>query len=126
MNYRLRFTVHSSRFGPRIHSAGRLVFISSMIGQVTSEKSPRISVLGIPIDVLTMDQTIERIEEFIKTREPHTVITADSSGIVEANKDADFFAIFQAADLITADSVGVLWAARRKGTPLPERVSGVD
>lgn len=97
-----------------------------MIGQVISQQSPRISILGVPIDVLTMDQAIARIEEFIATGQPHSVITADSSGIVEAHKDPEFFSIFQSADLITADSVGVLWAARRKGTPLPERVSGVD
>ncbi len=97
-----------------------------MIGQVTSEPSPRISVLGVPIDVLTMDQTIARIEEFIRSKEPHTVITADSSGIVEAHNDPEFFKIFQSADLVTPDSVGVLWAARKKGTPLPERVSGID
>lgn len=54
------------------------------------------------------------------------VITADSSGIVEAHRDPEFFEIFQSADLVTADSEGVLWAAKRMGTPLRERVSGVD
>jgi len=30
------------------------------------------------------------------------------------------------ADLVTPDSEGVLWACKRQGKPMPERVSGVD
>ena len=40
--------------------------------------------------------------------------------------DPDLLQIVRDADLVTADGVGVLWAARRAGSPLPERVSGVD
>jgi len=97
-----------------------------MIGQIESELSPRVRVLGIPIDDLSMDATVKRIVEFIESGRPHIVITADSSGIVEAHRDSEFFEIFQSADLVTADSVGVLWAAKRMGKPLHERVSGVD
>ena len=35
-------------------------------------------------------------------------------------------AIWRRADLVTPDSTGVLWAARRSGFPLAERVSGVE
>jgi N-acetylglucosaminyldiphosphoundecaprenol N-acetyl-beta-D-mannosaminyltransferase len=75
---------------------------------------------------MTMDEALSRLEAFIKSGEPHVVVTADSSGIVEARKDAEFLAILHSADLVTADSVGVIWAAKRKGEPVPERVSGVD
>lgn len=73
-----------------------------------------------------MDGAIERIEEFIESGEPHLVVTADSSGVVLAQDDPQFFDLLQHADLVTPDSVGILWAAKRAGTPLPERVSGVD
>ena len=91
-----------------------------------SEQNPRVQILGIPIDRLTMDQTIDRLEQFIAEGTPHQVVTADSSGIVLAQSDPHFFQILQTADLVTADSVGVIWAAKRQGEPIPERVSGVD
>lgn len=73
-----------------------------------------------------MDQTIDRLESFIKEGTPHQVVTADSNGIVLAQSDSELFEILNTAELVTADSVGVIWAAKRKGEPLPERVSGVD
>lgn len=73
-----------------------------------------------------MDGAIARIEEFIASGGPHIVVTADSSGVVLAQDDAEFFDLLQNADLVTPDSVGILWAAKRAGDPLPERVSGVD
>lgn len=97
-----------------------------MIGQAVSPPTSRVTILGIPVDRLTMDETVARVESFIASGAPHMVVTADSSGIVEAGRDQEFFEIMQTADLVTADSVGVVWAAKRKGMPLPERVSGVD
>src|SRR5256885_15455576 len=40
--------------------------------------------------------------------------------------DPAFEALLRRADLALADGAGVLWAARRLGHPLPERVPGVD
>jgi N-acetylglucosaminyldiphosphoundecaprenol N-acetyl-beta-D-mannosaminyltransferase len=43
-----------------------------------------------------------------------------------AQEDAPLHAIIAHADLVTPDSIGVLWAAKRAKTPLAERVSGVE
>jgi N-acetylglucosaminyldiphosphoundecaprenol N-acetyl-beta-D-mannosaminyltransferase len=86
----------------------------------------RIHLLGVPISRVTGGEALERIREFIRSREPHLVVTADSSAVVIASEDEEFRRIVNAADLVTPDSTGILWAARRLGFPLPERVSGVD
>lgn len=86
----------------------------------------RVEILGAPVDCLTMDEAMARLEAFILSKEPHLVVTADSSGLVIAQDDAEFLRILQTADLVTPDSAGVLWAARRKGVKLEARVSGVD
>jgi N-acetylglucosaminyldiphosphoundecaprenol N-acetyl-beta-D-mannosaminyltransferase len=54
------------------------------------------------------------------------VVTADAAGIVQAQQDPQFMEILRSADLVTPDSAGVLWAAKKKGHPIRERVSGVD
>jgi N-acetylglucosaminyldiphosphoundecaprenol N-acetyl-beta-D-mannosaminyltransferase len=73
-----------------------------------------------------MAETLGLIEEYIKGDRCHLIITADASGMVQAQTDDYFKSLFDEADLITPDSAGVLWAAKRAGTPLAERVSGVD
>jgi N-acetylglucosaminyldiphosphoundecaprenol N-acetyl-beta-D-mannosaminyltransferase len=73
-----------------------------------------------------MDRVLERIDAFISSKEPHIVVTADSSGLVAATRDPEFKEILLNADLVTPDSIGIVWGARRAGQPVPERVSGVD
>lgn len=85
-----------------------------------------IDLLGVPVARLGMGETLEVLASFVASGEPHLVVTADASGIAQAQTDPDLMAIYQCADLVTPDSVGVLWGARRKGQTLPGRVSGVD
>ena len=85
-----------------------------------------VKILGVEVDNLTVDGCLDRIAEFIAGDTPRLVVTADASGIVQAQRDPELMEIYRVADLVTGDSVGVLWAAKRKGTPLSEKVSGVD
>lgn len=87
---------------------------------------PRVHVLGVPVDQLTMNQALDRIETMIESGDPHLVVTADSSGIVMAQTDEDLMALYRRAELSTPDSTGVVWAMKRKGSPQAERVTGVE
>jgi N-acetylglucosaminyldiphosphoundecaprenol N-acetyl-beta-D-mannosaminyltransferase len=73
-----------------------------------------------------MPQALEVIEGFIKSGEPHLVVTADSSGLYAQLTDPEFHDLLLNADLITPDSFGVIWAAKRLGKPIEGRVSGVE
>lgn len=84
------------------------------------------SVLGFPVDLLTMESALATIEEFIAEGGSHVVVTADAAGLVTATQDEEHAEVLRSADLVTADSVGVLWAGKRAGHPFPHRVSGVD
>jgi N-acetylglucosaminyldiphosphoundecaprenol N-acetyl-beta-D-mannosaminyltransferase len=81
---------------------------------------------GVRVDRVTMDETLDAIDRFIRSGEPHHVITLDASMCVFAGEDEDLRRIVAAADLVTPDSAGVLWACRKYGSPLPQRVSGVE
>ncbi|MBX3119178.1 MAG: WecB/TagA/CpsF family glycosyltransferase [Fimbriimonadaceae bacterium] len=99
--------------------------MTSLTSSGTTERD-RVEVLGLPVDRVTMSQALETIEGFIAEGSPHLVVTADSSGIVQAQTDPEWFGIFAEADLVTPDSIGVVWAAKRAGKPVKDRVSGVD
>lgn len=86
----------------------------------------RVSILGIPVDRVTMSETLDTIEQYVASGKPHLVVTADACGIAQAQNDPVLKEIYLTADLVTPDSVGVLWAAKRQEEPIGARVSGVD
>ena len=89
-------------------------------------ETPTVRILDLPIHRLDMDAALNRMDKFIASGTPHHVITADASMLVMAQDDAELRAIVANAELVTPDSAGVLWAAKRQNLPLIERVSGVE
>ncbi|MBI3948805.1 MAG: WecB/TagA/CpsF family glycosyltransferase [Armatimonadetes bacterium] len=85
-----------------------------------------IQIFGVKIHRVTMDQAVDAVTGFLHEGGPHQVITADSSMLVMARRDEELRRTINDAALVTPDSFGVTWAARRLGRPLPERVTGVD
>jgi N-acetylglucosaminyldiphosphoundecaprenol N-acetyl-beta-D-mannosaminyltransferase len=83
------------------------------------------NILGIRVDAVDMETALAQMEDFIESRKPHLVVTADASGIVMAQTDPELHRIMNSADLVTPDSTGILWAAKQLGYNLPEKVSGV-
>lgn len=86
----------------------------------------RVWILGSPVDRVGPVEALDRIEALLKDPNFHLIVTADASGLVLARTDPEFAAILRRAALVTPDSAGVLWAARRRGRPIPARASGVE
>lgn len=83
-------------------------------------------ILGVPIDRVTVNETLAQLEYFIASGRPHLVVTADATAVVIAQSSPEFMQLVESADLVTPDGNGILWAGKHKGTRFPERVSGVD
>jgi N-acetylglucosaminyldiphosphoundecaprenol N-acetyl-beta-D-mannosaminyltransferase len=96
------------------------------ITTATPPSLPVVHLLGLPVHNVDMDTVLTTIDSFIHTRASHHIVTADASMLVMAQEDTALRTIIAGADLVTPDSVGILWAARRCGRPLRERVSGVE
>ena len=86
----------------------------------------RFTLLGVPIDPLTEADAVDWVARAILEGRPRVVISVNPERIMHARRDPRFGAVLGGADLALADGAGVLWAARRLGHPLPERVTGVD
>lgn len=86
----------------------------------------RITLLNTPIDCLSMASTIAIIDRSIreKKRIKHIVVNAAKLVYMQTNKE--LFNSVVSSDIINADGQGVVLAARFLGTPLPERVAGID
>ncbi len=89
-----------------------------------------IVILGIPIDDLSMDETLENLDEFIQagraSGQGHQVVTINVDFIVNALRDPQLLSILRDASLATADGMPLVWGARLLGVPLKERVAGAD
>ena len=86
----------------------------------------RIDILGCPVDVLTMETTVEKIAAAIAEQRKCQVVTANAEILYLAQHDPDLFLVLHDAGLVTADGMGVVWASRMLEHPLPERVAGCD
>ncbi len=88
--------------------------------------SIKVNVLGIFINTLTMKETVEYIRQAIREPRCIRVVTANPEMIYAANKDQELADLINSADLVTADGIGVVWAVRKLGSFIEERVSGID
>jgi N-acetylglucosaminyldiphosphoundecaprenol N-acetyl-beta-D-mannosaminyltransferase len=88
--------------------------------------APRVMILGIGADPVTMDGAIAAFRRLIEARQPALACSFNVHLCIRARKDTELGAIFRAADLVLVDGTPMMWAAQFLGSPLPGRVSGSD
>lgn len=86
----------------------------------------RYPIMNTFVNAVSMDESIDYVERIIKERIPtqHVVINALKINLMET--DPKLAEIVNACPLINADGASVVWAAKRLGIPLKERVTGCD
>ncbi|MFQ5855222.1 MAG: WecB/TagA/CpsF family glycosyltransferase [Anaerolineae bacterium] len=85
-----------------------------------------VQILGVEIDNVTTEQALRHISSFVEEGWPHQIVTVNPEFVMTAQRLPVFRDVINRADLRIPDGVGLLWAARRLGTPLQERVAGSD
>ncbi|MGI5875286.1 MAG: WecB/TagA/CpsF family glycosyltransferase [Dethiobacteria bacterium] len=86
----------------------------------------RASILGRPIDCLTMDQAIQIICKALQEATFFHVVTANAEMLYNSRQDKILAKIIDSAGMVTADGAGVVIASRILACPVPERVAGYD
>jgi N-acetylglucosaminyldiphosphoundecaprenol N-acetyl-beta-D-mannosaminyltransferase len=85
-----------------------------------------VAVLGVPFHNVTMEETVALIEEQIREGGFHQVATANVDFLKNAMQDHRLRDILCSCEMIVPDGMPVVWMSRLIGTPLKERVSGID
>ncbi|OOB79412.1 MAG: N-acetylmannosaminyltransferase [Epulopiscium sp. Nuni2H_MBin003] len=85
-------------------------------------------VLGIKIDIVTMDRAVRVAKRFIdKSKRPRIICTPNPEIIMLAQQNRMLKNILNKADMVVPDGIGVVIASRiLNQKPLPERVAGYD
>jgi N-acetylglucosaminyldiphosphoundecaprenol N-acetyl-beta-D-mannosaminyltransferase len=86
----------------------------------------RINLFNIPIDALTMQETLLLIENAIDQNDPIHHVVVNAAKMVNAQKDLTLRESIVNCDIINADGQAVVWASKILNQPLPERVAGID
>jgi len=93
---------------------------------MSSQTSGKVNLFGIPIDPLTMSQAVDRVANAISTRQQLHVGVVNAAKVVNMHRNPGLAADVLSSDMVLADGASVVWASKLLGTPLPERVAGID
>jgi len=86
----------------------------------------RVNILRITVDTYSMQETVEQIRQAVEGRVPIRIVTANPEMIYASDCDLQLKELINSAQIVTADGIGVVWAAQQLGTPVQERVTGID
>jgi N-acetylglucosaminyldiphosphoundecaprenol N-acetyl-beta-D-mannosaminyltransferase len=107
----------------------QVISASEQQGKITlpDQTKPAVNILGLPVHPMTYDGLFEQMGAWIQAKDrAHQICTINPEFIMTAQTDAIFKAVLLRSDYNVADGVGLLWAAKHLGQPLPERVTGSD
>ena len=86
----------------------------------------RIQILGITIDPLTMKETVDAVEQYVLKKHPLHLMGVNADKINQCHEDEKIKKIVNESGIINADGASVVLASRFLGSPVPERVAGID
>ena len=103
--------------------AGALGFIPA-----SDNKRNTVTVLGVIFDNITLKNAVSKAQDELTNGGDRvmTVFTTNPLISMQCRRDPDFCRIINSSSLSLADGRGVVDAAKHLGTPLPERVAGID
>lgn len=86
----------------------------------------KVQFMGCAIDNLSMDETLDRVEQFVQRGTPHQHVVVNVDKLVKASRQPPLRDIINRCDLVNVDGMPIVWASRILGQPLKARVAGVD
>jgi len=86
----------------------------------------KIDFLGIPVDAITMQETIALVEDAVVHGKTINHVVINAGKVVAMQTDKELFNSVVSCDLINADGQSIVWAARFLGHKIPCRVAGAD
>ena len=86
----------------------------------------RVEILGVGFDNVTMDQAVAEGVRLADTEGAHYVVTPNPEIVEACREDQEALEAVNGADLVLADGIGVVYGAKILGTPLKERVPGIE
>ena len=86
----------------------------------------RIDVLGVGFDNFTMEEAVDEGVRLMNEPGAHYVVTPNPEIVEICREDADARGAVNSADLVIPDGIGVIYGAKILGTPLKQKLPGIE
>ena len=86
----------------------------------------RVEMMGCPVDILTMAETVEMARSAMRKRVRLQHVALNVAKLVNMRSDAVLSSDVAHSDIVGIDGMGIVLGARTLGYPVPERVAGID
>ena len=87
---------------------------------------PTVDLMGVELHAITESQAVQHIVAELDAGRGGMLVTPNLDHLHRSTKDLSFAALVAEADLVVADGMPLVWAAKVQDTPLPARVAGSD
>ena len=91
-----------------------------------SEKFSKVEILGVAFDNLSKAEAVEHAFSLQPEHKAYYVVTPNPEIVMLANEDEGMLSAVKDAELVIADGIGVIYGAKILGTPLKDRIPGID
>ena len=86
----------------------------------------RVEVMGVPIDNVTMDEALEAAQRLLEQPGAAYCVTPNAEIVYETLSNDTLRKIICQADLVLPDGAGVVLGAKILGTPVKQKVAGIE
>ncbi|MFC4058456.1 WecB/TagA/CpsF family glycosyltransferase [Planomonospora corallina] len=86
----------------------------------------RVRVAGVALDRMTESEVVDHVVAALKRGEGGHIVTPNVDISRAVARDDTLRRLVESADLVVADGMPLVWAARLLGTPVPGRITGAD
>jgi N-acetylglucosaminyldiphosphoundecaprenol N-acetyl-beta-D-mannosaminyltransferase len=86
----------------------------------------RQDLFGLSLDAITISEAVNRCAQAVAEDRYLSVGVVNAAKVVTMRRDAGLRHAVADCQMILADGQSVVWASRMLGSPLPERVAGID
>lgn len=89
-------------------------------------KYETIKILGINVDKVSEKEALDAFENMLEGDICSQIITLNPEMLLEAQNSPEFASLIESGELVFPDGVGLVYASKIIGKPIPERITGID
>ena len=86
----------------------------------------KVNILGVQVSSLTNEELLNTITNSIISKQFTQIAITPTNSIVAAYKEKGISEIYNNAEIVLCDGMPVKWASHFLGTPIKERITGLD
>ncbi len=88
--------------------------------------TPTSTIMGLAFDAIRESACVDHVVDELSHGRGGVIVTANLDHLRRSQTDLRYRRIARESELLVADGMPIVWAARLRGDPVPERVSGAS